>query len=96
MTAFKKALLGTMFAVAFAAPAMAQTSDPWDTRASMAYVVDPAGKMRILPIGDKGMAMLTKHAKPVSKGTVFFMHNGQLYAMQGGAFDRAGGWMLSF
>jgi hypothetical protein len=42
------------------------------------------------------MTMLTKRAKPVARGTVLFMHNGQLYMMQGGgAFDRAGNWMTN-
>ena len=91
----KQTLIGTVLAVAFAAPALAQNVEPWDLRDRMAYVVDTTGKMHVMPIGQKGFAMLTKHAKPVPRGTVFFMHQGQLYAMHGGAFDRAGGWMLS-
>jgi hypothetical protein len=96
MSTFRKALLGAAFAVTVATPAFAQGAEPWDLRDRMAYVVDPSGKMRILPIGDRGMTMLTKRAKPVARGTVLFMHNGQLYMMQGGgAFDRAGNWMTN-
>ncbi len=94
MSLLKKALLGAAVTVALATPALAQNAEPWDLRDRMAYVVDPTGKMRIMAIGDRGMTMLTKRAKPVARGTVLFMHNGQLYMMSGGAaFDRNGAWM---
>ncbi len=94
MSLFRKVLLGAALAVTLATPALAQNAEPWDLRDRMAYVLDPTGKMRIVPIGERGMTMLTKKAKPVPRGTVIFMHNGQLYMMQGGgAFDRAGAWM---
>ena len=68
--------------------------EPWELRDRMAYTVHPTGKMRALPIGDKGMAMMMKRAKPVPRGTVLFTRNGQLYMMRaGGAYDRAGNWM---
>jgi hypothetical protein len=67
--------------------------ESWELRDRMAYTVHPTGKMRALPIGDKGMAMMIKRAKPVPRGTVFFTRNGQLYMMRGGgAYDRAGNW----
>ena len=94
MSLLKKALLGAAVTVALTTPALAQNAEPWDLRDRMAYVVDPTGKMRIMAIGDRGMTMLTKRAKPVARGTVLFMHNGQLYMMSGGgAFDRNGAWM---
>jgi hypothetical protein len=94
MSTFRKALLGAALAVTFAGPALAEGAEPWDLRDRMAYVVDPSGKMHTLPIGEHGMTMLMRHAKRVPKGTVLFMHDGQLYMMQGGqAFDRAGNWM---
>jgi hypothetical protein len=82
----------------FGAPALAQSligdGEPWELRESMAYTVHPSGKMRVLPIGQKGMAMMMKRAKPVPRGTVLFTRNGQLYMMRGGAaYDRAGNWM---
>jgi hypothetical protein len=41
------------------------------------------------------MATLMRHARRVPRGSVFFMHDGRLYMMQGrGMFDRAGNWML--
>lgn len=95
MSIIRNALLGLALATAFATPALAQGGgDPWDLRERSAYAVDAQGKMRILPIGDRSMAMLTRRAKAVPRGTVFFMNNGQLYMMQRGPiWDRNGGWM---
>jgi hypothetical protein len=100
MSSFRKALLGAALAVTVATPALAQnligSGEPWELRDRMAYAVNMTGNMRILPIGDRGMTMLMKRAKPVARGTVLFMHNGQLYMTQGGgAFDRAGNWMTN-
>jgi hypothetical protein len=91
MSPSRKAFLGALLATCLATPAFAQ-AEPWDLKERMAYVVDPSGQMRIMPIGERGMAMLTKRAKRVKRGTVFFVRDGQLYTMQGAGtmFDRAG------
>ena len=92
---FRKTIFGAALAAAVATPALAQmlVGEPWTLRENMAYTVNPAGKMQVLPISGHGMRMLMRRAKPVRHGTVFFMHDGQLYTMQGGRmFDRAGNW----
>lgn len=92
---FRKAVLAAALAAAVTTPALAQnlTGEPWTLRENMAYAVNPAGKMQSLPIGGHGMTMLMRRAKPVRRGTVFFVHDGQLYMMQGGSmFDRNGNW----
>jgi hypothetical protein len=97
MSTFRKVVLGAALAVTVATPALAQMllGEPWELRDNTAYVVNPTGKMRIMPIGGHGMTMLMRRAKPVPRGTVLFMHNGELYMMHGsGAFERAGNWML--
>jgi hypothetical protein len=98
MSAFRKAVLGAALAAAVATPALAQSQvgngESWELRDNMAYTVTPGGTMRVHPIGGHGMTMLMRHAKPVARGTVFFMHDGQLHMMRRGqAFDRAGKWM---
>ena len=79
--------------LAMATPALAQDASPWDLRDRNAYVLDMQGKMWSKPISQKGWAMMTKSARAVPKGTVFFMNNGQLYMARGGMFDRAGNFM---
>ena len=44
-----------------------------------AYVLDMQGKMWSTRLGDKGMAMVTRSARAVPRGTVFFTNNGKLY-----------------
>jgi len=72
-------------AIAFAAvtSAFAQQGEPWSLQEGKAYVVDMQGKMKVMQPKDQGMAMMKKRAKPVPKGTVFFVNNGQLYMMKG-------------
>ena len=79
--------------LAMATPAMAQDARPWDLRDRNAYVLDMQGKMWSKPISRNGWTMMTKSARAVPKGTVFFMNNGQLYMARGGMFDRAGNFM---
>ena len=93
MSCISKIAFGTLVAIAFASPAAAQDSYPWDMKERMAYAVTPGGKMMTMNISDKGMSMMMKRAKRVPRGTVFFMSNGQLYMMTSGAFDRAGSFM---
>jgi hypothetical protein len=94
MSLSRKAFLGALFATCLATPAFAQ-AESWDLKERMAYLLDPTGQLRIMPIGERGMTMLMKRAKRVPRGTVFFMRDGQLYTMQGAGmmFDRAGKWM---
>jgi hypothetical protein len=79
--------------LAVATPAFAQDASPWDLRDRNAYVLDMQGKMWSKPISQNGWAMMSKSARAVPKGTVFFMQNGQLYMARAGMFDRAGNFM---
>jgi len=79
--------------LAVATPAFAQEASPWDLRDRNAYVLDMQGKMWSKPISTKGWTMMTRSARAVPKGTVFFMQNGQLYMARAGMFDRAGNFM---
>lgn len=87
----------TMYAaaavLAMATPAMAQDASPWDLRDRNAYVLDTQGKMWSTRASAKGWTMMTKSARAVPKGTVFFMNNGQLYMARAGLWDRAGNFM---
>jgi hypothetical protein len=66
-----------------ATPAFAQQSTPWEMPEGSAQVVDMQGNMKVMKPSDKTMATLKKPAKPVPRGTVFFMNGGQLYMTQG-------------
>jgi hypothetical protein len=88
-----KTLYAAATILVMATPAMAQDTSPWDLRDRNAYVLDMQGKMWSKPISQKGWAMMTRSARAVPKGTVFFMNNGQLHMARGGMFDRAGGFM---
>jgi hypothetical protein len=93
MSMVRNVLFGAAATLALASPAFAQGAEPWDLRDRMAYAVTPSGKMMAMAMSDKGATMMMKRAKRVPKGTVFFMHNGELYMMSKGAFDRAGNFM---
>ncbi len=93
MITMRNALLAAAATLAFATPAFAQDSSPWDLKDRMAYALTPSGKMMTMAISDRGMTMMSRHAKRVPHGTVFFMNSGQLYMMPRGAFDRAGNFM---
>jgi hypothetical protein len=93
MSAIKAGLLAAALGLAFVTPSFAEEF-PWDMRNGMAYMIDMQGKMKMATISDKGTAMAMRRAKPVSRGTVFFMSNGQLYMTKNsGLFDRVGAWM---
>ena len=79
--------------LALATPALAQGAQPWDLRERNAYVLDMQGKMWSKPISQKGWAMMTRSARAVPRGSVFFMQNGQLYMARTGMWDRAGNFM---
>ena len=80
-------ILAAAAVLAVATPAMAQDTSPWDLRERNAYVLDMQGKMWSTRVGDKGMAMMTRHARAVPRGTVFFTNNGRLYMANAGMFD---------
>jgi len=79
--------------LAVATPVMAQDASPWDLRDRNAYVLDMQGKMWSKAISQKGWSMMTRTARAVPRGTVFFMQNGQLYMARAGMWDRAGNFM---
>jgi photosystem II stability/assembly factor-like uncharacterized protein len=88
-----KILYAAAAVLAMATPALAQETSPWDLRDRNAYVLDMQGKMWSTRASGKGWTMMTKSARAVPKGTVFFMNNGQLYMAHTGMFDRAGNFM---
>jgi hypothetical protein len=83
MPIFTRTLCAATVAFAVATPALAQQGDTWNLQEGKAYVVDMQGKMKVMQPKDQGMALMKKRAKPVRKGMIFFMNNGQLYMMQG-------------
>ena len=93
MSARMKTLYVAAAMLAMATPALAQGAESWDLRERNAYVLDMQGKMWSTRASAKGWAMMTRSARAVPKGTVFFMNNGQLYMARGGMFDRAGNFM---
>jgi anti-sigma-K factor RskA len=83
MSTFTTTLSAAGIAALLATPAFAQQATPWELQEGRAHVVDMEGKMKVMQPKDKTMETLKKRAKPVSKGTIFFMNNGQLYQTQG-------------
>ena len=80
MSAPIKALVAAAALMAVATPALAQDTGPWDLRERNAYVLDMQGKMwSTQKIGPQGWAMMTRSAKAVPRGTVFFTNGGKLY-----------------
>ena len=91
MSFFKSTLIAGAMTLAYATGAFAQNLEAWDIRDRSAYVVMMDGTLKIVSLGDKGTAMLMKHARKVPKGMVFLMHNGSLYMVSAGKmFDQAG------
>jgi hypothetical protein len=83
MPVLTRILCATMITFAVATSAFAQQGEPWNLQEGKAYVVDMQGKMKVMQPKDQGMALMKKRAKPVPKGMVFFVNNGQLYMMKG-------------
>jgi len=91
MSFFKSTLIAGAMTMAYATGAFAQNVEAWDIRERSAYVVMMDGTMKVVSLGDKGTAMLMKHARKVPKGMAFLMHNGSLYMVSAGKmFDQAG------
>jgi hypothetical protein len=86
-----KALVAAAGFLAVATPALAQDTSPWDLRERNAYVLDMQGKMwSTQKVSGQGWAMMSRKAKAVPRGTVFFMRDGRLMMASAGMFDRAG------
>lgn len=83
MSTFTTTLAAAGIAALLATPSFAQQATPWDLQEGKAHVVDMEGKMKVMQPKDKTMETLKKRAKPVPKGTVFFMNKGQLYQAPG-------------
>lgn len=79
MSTFTTTLAAAGIAALLATPSFAQQPTSWELQEGKAHVVDMEGKMKVMQPKDKTMETLKKRAKPVPKGTIFFMNNGQLY-----------------
>jgi hypothetical protein len=91
MSLIKTALVAGAMTVAYMSGAVAQNLEAWDIRERSAYVVMMDGSMKVVSLGDKGMAMLMKGAKKVPRGTAFVMSGGNLYMVKAARmFDFAG------
>lgn len=94
MSPLRTTLYAAAAVFAIATPALAQDASPWDLRERNAYVLDMQGKMWSTGrMTTEAWTHMVRRAKPVHRGTVLFMHNGQLYMAQSGMFDRAGNFM---
>ena len=83
MPILTRTLCAATVAFAVATPALAQQGDTWNLQEGKAYAVDVQGNMKVMQPKDQGMAIMKKRAKPVPKGMIFFMNNGQLYSASG-------------
>jgi hypothetical protein len=91
MSFFKSTLIAGAMTMAYATGAFAQNLEAWDIRERTAYVVMMDGTMKVVRLGDRGMAMLMKGAKKVPRGTAFVMSGGNLYMVKAARmFDQAG------
>jgi hypothetical protein len=91
MSFLKSTLIAGAMTTAYATGAFAQNLEAWDVRDRSAYVVMMDGTMKVVSLGDKGMAMLMKGAKKVPRGTAFVMSGGNLYMVKvTRMFDQAG------
>ncbi len=88
-----KTLFAAAIALVVATPAFAQEATPWNLAERNAFVVDMQNKMWSQRVSDKGMKWMTTRARPVPRGTVFFMANGRLMMSKSPMFDRAGNFM---
>ena len=91
MSFLKSTLIAGAMTIAYATGAFAQNLEAWDIRERSAYVVMMDGTMKVVSLGDRGMAMLMKGAKKVPRGTAFVMSGGNLYMVKATRmFDQAG------
>jgi hypothetical protein len=99
MSGLKAGLLAAAVTVALVHPAAAQDLQDelgnWEIQGK-AYVFDPQGNTKMMRMSESGMKAFMAHAKPVPRGTGFFMYNGQLYSIRGhGMYGKKGKWMGS-
>jgi hypothetical protein len=88
-----KALTVAAMLAAISTPALAQETTPWNLAERNAYILDMQGKMWSTRVSDRGMAMMTKSARALPRGTVIWQSNGRLYMARTGLWDRAGNFM---
>jgi hypothetical protein len=90
----RKTLCAAAVLAAMASPAIAQDgATPWNLAERNAYVLDMQGKMWSTRVGDKGMAMMTRNARLLPRGTVIWQSSGRLYMARAGLWDRSGNFM---
>jgi hypothetical protein len=78
-----KTLSAAVITFAAATPAFAQNAVPWEMKPGEVHVVDMQGRMRMIPVNDKGMmTALMRRARRVPRGMAFFINNGVLYMTQ--------------
>ncbi|MGB9369106.1 MAG: hypothetical protein WCE79_24140 [Xanthobacteraceae bacterium] len=73
-----KPLCAATALLALATPALAQSAVSSDLHERNAYVLDMQGKMWSTRADTNGWSMTTRSARPVPRGTVFFVNNGPL------------------
>ena len=93
MSARMYAFGAAALAAVMATPAMALESAPWNLAERNAYVLDMQGKMWSTPVSARGMAMMTRNARALPRGTVIWQSNGRLYMARAGLWDRNGNFM---
>jgi hypothetical protein len=96
MSGLRAGLLAAAVTVAWVHPAAPQDLQAelgnWQLEGN-AYVFDPQGNTKMMRMSESGKKTFLAHAKPVPRGTAFFMHNGQLYSIKGhGMYDKNGKW----
>ena len=80
MSALVKTLSAAAITFAIATPTLAQNAVPWEMKPGEVHVVDMQRRMMTVPVSDpRMMSRLMRRARPVPRGTVFFMNNGTLY-----------------
>jgi hypothetical protein len=90
----RKAFYAASVLAVMATPAIAQDgASPWNLAERNAYVMDMQGKMWSTRVGDRGMAMMTRNARALPRGTVIWQSNGRLYMARAGLWDRNGNFM---
>jgi hypothetical protein len=97
MSGLRAGLLAAAVMVALVRPAATQDLQAelgnWQIQGN-AHVFDPQGNTKVMRMSESGMKRFMPHAKPVPRGTAFFMNNGQLYSIRGhGMYDKQGKWM---
>lgn len=95
MSFLKTAIAAGAISMAMLSGAAAQNPEPWTLAERNAYILMMNGQTMQVRLNDTAVSTLMKRAKPVPRGTVLLMSNGQLYTVNASKmmFDRAGNWM---